>query len=162
MTRILTVTVTLVLAGLSTPAVDACSCISAPLAQTFDRATLVFRGELVAAFPHPSDRCGDETLTFLPSKLWKGQSTGPIIVRNRSVGRHSDGSLPASDERVCLKMCPVFVKQRKEYIVFLFSRPFRLEYCVAPLETDHEQATELQHELDALAARQRRPKKGAG
>jgi hypothetical protein len=162
MIRVVGLVMILAFASVAAPAAHACSCIARPTAETFKRASLVFKGELVAAAPHPSDACGDETLTFLPSKIWKGEISGPVIAANASVGRHRDGSLPARDERVCLKMCPVFVEQRKEYIVFLFSEPLRLQYCHSPLDTGHEVATKLQRELDVLADKVRRPKKRAG
>jgi hypothetical protein len=72
----------------------ACSCLERPLREIYAEATLVFRGELVKARPHPTDRCGDETLTFVPNKIWKGESRSRYVIRNGSIGRHPDGSLP--------------------------------------------------------------------
>jgi hypothetical protein len=152
-TRTLAFATAVVLSGLSISVADACSCIVPSRAETFDRAILVFRGRLVDAAPHPSDPCADETLTFLPSKIWKGKSTGPVTVTSASVGRRRDGSLPASDERSCRPVCPVFVRQGKEYVVFLFEKPFKLGFCHAPVEVGSEKVSALQSELDALARR---------
>jgi len=132
----------------------ACSCLSPNgLADPFARATLVFRAELVAASPHPTDPCGDETLTFLPTRFWKGKAVGPVLIRNRSVGRHRDGSLPSLTERICLAQCPVRVEERKEYIVFAFGQDLSLQHCYGPIDTSQPGAAEDSRELDALRAR---------
>jgi hypothetical protein len=132
--------------------VDACSPLlnPPPLGETYRKASLVFRGELVAAAPHPTDRCGDETLTFLPSKVWKGSHAGPVVLTNKSVGRRR---LPGRYERACIVMCPVYVSERKEYIVFAFGSEPQLQNHPAPIETSHEVAKGLVQELDELAFR---------
>jgi hypothetical protein len=71
---------------------SACSCASWPVREWYEKAQMVFVGELVSAAPHPTDRCGDETLTFIASEVFKGGKPGPIILEHGPVGRHKDGS----------------------------------------------------------------------
>jgi len=133
---------------------DACSCLPPHgLAEPFARAKLVFQAELVAASPHPTDRCGDESLTFLPSRFWKGKATGPVLLRNRSVGRHRDGTLPSLTERICLAQCPIRVEVGKEYIVFAFGQDLHLQHCDGPIDASQPGVAGVGRELDALHAR---------
>jgi hypothetical protein len=140
-----------VLAGvvaLTGRSLDACSCLPPDgLADPYARATLV------AASPHPTDRCGDETLTFLPTRFWKGKAVGPVLLPNRSVGRHRDGTLPSLTERICLARCPMRVAVRKDYIVFAFGQDLHLQQCYGPLDTSQPGAADVLRELDALSAR---------
>lgn len=114
----------------------ACSCPASSVEQWYSQARVVFSGELVAAQPHPTDRCGDETLTFSVRELFKGPRTKTVVMKNGSVGRHKDGSLPKDNERVCIAQCADFVALGRRYIVFAGGDELQLWGCaLVPLES---------------------------
>ena len=141
-----------VMAAVIAPApADPCSCLPGPLVSAFKRATVVFRGELVAAMPDPDHKCGDEILVFLASRTWKGSSDRIQLALNKAVGRHPDGSLPGFYERTCISQCPVTVREGGEYFVFGYGSPPRLEHCGGTAEAGGQGSDELAAELDQLA-----------
>jgi hypothetical protein len=109
------------------------------------------------ARPHPTDRCGDETLLFVVRKVWKGEERRLIAIRSPSIGRRTDGSLPAPHEKVCRRICEgVPVEQGREYIAFALGPDEHLDFCSNPLLVDDERSTEAIHALDALVQKSER------
>ena len=132
---------------------EACSCLPQTVRQQFEEAQVVFVGKLVSAVPHPTDACGDESLTFVVGEAFKGAEKGHrVVVKNGSTGRQRDGSLPPANAAVCLAACPSFAEQGRDYLVFATGEPLEFS-CSGPMRTSSRYFKKDRAELRTLARR---------
>jgi hypothetical protein len=129
---------------------EACSCGATMLNEQFAEATLVFRGYLATATPHPSDPTADESLTFFVTEAWKGKMGRTVALRSQGVGRRKDGSLPGEEQMMAHIRCPMYIEQKQEYIV-LVGKDMRLGYCSTIIPVPSTLAPEFQRRLRLLA-----------
>lgn len=140
-----------VIALLAPSLASACSCLSTSFEEHFTKARSVFIGELVSAAP--AGRCGEETLTFIASDVWKGDKKGPIVVRNYGFRRRKDGSEVRDGKGECSTPCPVSASLKRRYIVFAFGEDRWIGFCTPFFEVSPSDEADARKMLDEVAAK---------